>query len=136
MPSTLITNALLIDPSQKLNRRGSLLIEDGRIAAYDVAPNGQDTILDAGGKIVAPGLIDMHVHLREPGWEEDETIRSGTAAALAGGFTSIACVADTDPPIDSQGAVEFIQHQAERADNCNVFVIACVSKGRKGEQLA
>ncbi len=136
MPSTLITNARLIDPSQKLDRSGSLLIEDGRIAAYDVAPNGQEKVFDAGGNIVSPGLIDMHVHLREPGWEEDETIQSGTAAALSGGFASIACAPDTDPPIDTQGAVEFIQHQAQRADHCNVFVIACVSKGRQGEQLA
>jgi dihydroorotase len=132
----LIRRGRLIDPSQSLDRVGDVCIEDGRISAYDVAPSGEHDVIDAGGKIVAPGLIDMHVHLREPGFEEDETIRSGTAAALAGGFTSIACVADTDPPIDTQGTVEFIQHQAARADNCNVFVIACASKDRKGEQLA
>ena len=64
------------------------------------------------GKIVSPGLIDMHVHLREPGREEDETIATGTAAALAGGFTSIACIPNTEPPIDTQGTVEFVLHQA------------------------
>ncbi len=93
-------------------------------------------MLDATGKIVAPGLIDMHVHLREPGREEDETIQTGTAAALAGGFTSIACIPNTEPPIDSQAAVEFVQHQAARADHCNVFVVACVSKNREGKELA
>ena len=79
-------------------------------------------MIDAAGKIVAPGLIDMHVHLREPGFEEDETIETGTAAALAGGFTSVACIPNTDPPIDSQAAVEFVRDQAARADHCNVFV--------------
>ncbi|MDH3716630.1 MAG: dihydroorotase, partial [Planctomycetota bacterium] len=108
----------------------------GRIAGYDVAANGQDTVIDATGKIVAPGLIDMHVHLREPGREEDETIATGTASALAGGFTSIACIPNTEPPIDTQGTVEFIRHQAAEADNCNVFVVACVSKNREGKQLA
>ena len=78
-------------------------------------------MIDAAGKIVSPGLIDMHVHLREPGFEEDETIETGTAAALAGGFTSIACIPNTDPPIDSQAAVEFVRDQAARADHCNVF---------------
>ena len=136
MPNILITNGRVIDPAQRMDRVANLLISDGRIAAYDVEPNGQDTIIDAAGKIVAPGLIDMHVHLREPGREEDETIETGTAAALSGGFTSIACCPNTDPPLDSQGAVEFVHHQAARADNCNVLVIACVSKNREGKELA
>jgi dihydroorotase len=134
--SILIQNGRLIDPSQQMDRVTNLLIRDGRIAAYDAAPTGQETVLDATGKIVAPGLIDMHVHLREPGREEDETIESGTAAALAGGFTSIACMPNTEPPIDSQAAVEFVRGQAARADNCNVFVVACVSKNREGKELA
>jgi dihydroorotase len=136
MPRILIQNGRVIDPSQKLDQVTSLLIDDGRIAAYGVEPTGQETIFDASGKIVAPGLIDMHVHLREPGREEDETIASGTAAALAGGFTSIACIPNTDPPIDSQGTVEFVLHQAERAGNANVFVIGCISKNREGKELA
>lgn len=136
MTKTLITGGRVIDPSQKLDRLTNVLIEDGRIAAYDVPLNGQDTIIDAQGKIVSPGLIDMHVHLREPGREEDETIESGTAAALAGGFTSIVCIPNTEPPIDSQAAVEFIQHQAARADNCHVYIAACVSKNREGKELA
>jgi dihydroorotase len=119
-----------------MDRMTNVLIQDGRISGYDVAANGQDTVIDATGKIVAPGLIDMHVHLREPGREEDETIATGTASALAGGFTSIACIPNTEPPIDTQGTVEFIRHQAAEADNCNVFVVACVSKNREGKQLA
>jgi len=132
----LIQNGRLIDPSQQIDRLTNLLIADGRIAAYDAAPDGQDMIIDAAGKIVAPGLVDMHVHLREPGREEDETIATGTAAALAGGFTSIACIPNTEPPIDSQGTVEFVRGQAALADNCNVFVVACVSKNREGKELA
>jgi dihydroorotase len=135
MPSLLIQNGRVIDPSQQMDRITNLLLADGRIAAYD-ATSGADSVIDAAGKIVSPGLVDMHVHLREPGFEEDETIDTGTAAALAGGFTSIACMPNTDPPIDTQGAVEFIRDQAARADRCNVFVVACVSKNREGKELA
>ena len=79
-------------------------------------------MIDAAGRIVAPGLIDMHVHLREPGFEADETIHSGTAAALAGGFTSVACIPNTNPPIDSPGAIALVRDRAARADHCHVFV--------------
>ncbi|MDZ7618481.1 MAG: dihydroorotase [Patescibacteria group bacterium] len=131
-----IQNGRVIDPSQGIDRIMSLRIADGRIAAYDVSPEAGDEVIDAAGRIVSPGLIDMHVHLREPGREEDETIASGTAAALAGGFTSIACVPNTEPPIDSQGSVEFVRDRAARADNCRVYVLACVSKNRDGKELA
>src|SRR6187200_1009751 len=136
MATLLIKNGRVLDPSQNLDRVTNLLLRDGKVAGFDVAANGQDVIIDAAGKIVTPGLIDMHVHLREPGREEDETIETGTAAALAGGFTSIACIPNTEPPIDTQATVEFVQHQATRADNCNVFVVACVSKNREGKELA
>jgi dihydroorotase len=136
MSRLLIQNGRVIDPSQSMDRVTNLLIDKGKIAAYGVQADGSETVIDASGKIVAPGLIDMHVHLREPGREEDETIESGTAAALAGGFTSIACMPNTDPPTDSQAAVEFIRDQANRADHCNVFVVACVSKNREGKELA
>jgi len=136
MSSILIQNGRVVDPSQHMDRVANVLIADGRIAAYDVAPTGQETVIDAKDHIVSPGLIDMHVHLREPGFEEDETIETGTAAALAGGFTSIACLPNTDPPIDTQGSVEFILDRAERADHCNVFVVACVSKNREGKELS
>jgi len=136
MNRILIRNGRVIDPSQEIDRVTNLLIADGRIAAYDVEPGADELVVDASGKIVAPGLIDMHVHLREPGFEEDETIATGTAAALAGGFASVACMPNTDPPVDTQAAVEFILDQAQRADKCNVFVIACVSKNREGKELA
>ena len=136
MAKTLIRGGRVIDPSQSMDRVTNVLIEDGRIAGYDASPNGQDQTIEAEGKIVSPGLIDMHVHLREPGREEDESIQTGTAAAIAGGFTSIACIPNTEPPIDTQAAVEFVQHQAARADQCNVFVVACVSRNREGKELA
>ena len=136
MTSLLIKNGRVIDPSQRMDRLTNLLVRDGKIAGYDVPANGQDVVIDAAGKIVSPGLIDMHVHLREPGREEDETIATGSAAAVAGGFTSIACIPNTEPPIDTQATVEFVRHQAARADNCNVYVVACVSKGREGKELA
>ncbi len=134
----LIENGRVIDPAQGMDRVTNLLISEGRIAAYDVKPEDCTglEVIDATGCIVAPGLIDMHVHLREPGQEEDETIASGTAAALAGGFTSIACMPNTDPPLDSQGAVEFVHGQAARANHCRVYVVACASKGRAGKELA
>lgn len=136
MSTTLITNGRVLDPSQGIDRVTNLLLRDGKVVGLDVAANGQDQIIDATGKIVTPGLIDMHVHLREPGREEAETIETGTASAAAGGFTSIACIPNTEPPIDTQATVEFIQHQAERAGHCNVFVVACVSKNREGKELA
>ena len=136
LPRILIQNGRVIDPSQSLDEVTNVLIEDGHIAAYDVSPNGQDVIRDASHKIVSPGLIDIHVELREPGWEEDETIASGTRAALAGGFTSVACIPNTNPPVDTQASVEFIRHQAALADNCRVFVLACVSKNRQGKELS
>ena len=136
MSSILIQNGRVICPSQGIDRVTSLSIRDGRIAAYDAVAGDGDLIVDATGKIVSPGLIDMHVHLRQPGREEDETIRSGTAAALAGGFTAVACIGNTDPPIDSQGTVQFVLSQAARADNCHVFPIACVSKNREGKELS
>jgi len=136
MSRILLQGGRVIDPSQHVDRVTNLLIDDGKIAAYDAQPTGEETVVDASGKIVSPGLIDMHVHLRQPGREEDETIATGTAAALAGGFTSIACIPNTEPPIDTQANVAFVLDQAAKADNCNVFVVACVSRGREGKELA
>ena len=136
MSELVIQNGRIVDPSQRIDRVGSVAIRDGKVVGIDepVGPDAQ--VIDATNKIVAPGLIDINTQLQEPGWEEDETIATGTAAALAGGFTSIACGPNTDPAIDSQASVEFVQHQAAIADNCNVFVLACVSKNRDGEELA
>ena len=136
MSLLLITNGRVICPAQGIDRVTNLLIEGGRIAALDAGDVGEAQVLDASGKIVAPGLIDMHVQLREPGCEEDETILSGTAAALAGGYTSIACIPETEPPIDTPAGVEFIRQKAARARSCNVLVIASASKDREGKELA
>jgi dihydroorotase len=136
MPELLIQNGRIIDPRQKIDRVGSLLLRDSEIVGIDVPAGDGANVIDATNKIVTPGLIDINTQLQEPGWEEDETIATGTAAALAGGFSSIACGPNTDPAIDSQASVQFVQHQASIADNCNVFILACVSKNRDGEQLA
>ena len=129
-----IKQGRVIDPANGVDEVRDVFIADGKIVAGPSRDGAE--VIDAKGKLVTPGWIDLHVHLREPGREEDETIESGTAAALAGGFTSIACVPNTDPPIDSQGAVAFILHQAARAANAQVFVIGCISKNREGKELA
>ena len=136
MSRLLIIGGRVICPAQGLDRVANLLIEDGRIVSLDARPGNDAEIIDATGKIVAPGLIDLHTQLREPGCEEDETIETGTAAALAGGYTSIACLPETDPPIDTPAAVEFVRQKAARARNCHVFVVGCVSKNGEGQELA
>ncbi|MFM8282370.1 MAG: dihydroorotase [Planctomycetaceae bacterium] len=136
MGTLLVRGGRVIDPSQGIDRIDDLLVRDGVVASIGRATGPTDESLDAAGMIVAPGLVDMHVHLREPGREEDETIESGTRAALAGGFTSVACIPNTEPPIDTQAAVGFIHQKAARADACNVFVVGCVSRERAGRELA
>jgi dihydroorotase len=132
-----ITNGRIIDPSQSLDQVADLWIRGDTVLGIGPQPQSQaDRTIDAAGKIVCPGLIDMHVHLREPGREEDETIATGTAAALAGGVTSVACMPNTEPALDSQAAAEFVYLQAERAGNANVFPVGAITKGRKGEELA
>ncbi len=136
MKPVYIHSGRLIDPSQNIDRLANLLIADGKVIGLD-QPVDDDVIrIDATGRLVVPGLIDLNVQLREPGYEEDETIETGTSAALAGGFTTIACLPNTDPPVDTAASVEFVQLQAARSDHCHVVVIACVSKNREGEQLA
>jgi dihydroorotase len=132
-----ITNGRVIDPSQNLDQVTDVWIRGEKILGLGPVPGLQaDRTLDATGQIVCPGLIDMHVHLREPGREEDETIATGTAAALAGGVTSVACMPNTEPALDSQAAAEFVHLQAVRAGNANVFPVGAITKGRKGEELA
>ncbi len=126
----------VIDPAQAEDRITNLLIENGRVADWDADANAAKVVVEAAGKIVAPGFVDTHVQLREPGEEGDETIETGCRAAVAGGYASIACLPNTDPPVDTPAGVQFIQQRAARADLCNVFVLACVSKDRQGEQLA
>jgi len=135
----LIENGRLVDPSQNLDRSVRLLVIDGCVAAIDPAdadiPTDCDR-LDASGKIVAPGLVDLGAELREPGNEEDETIESGSHAALAGGYTSVLCCSSTRPCIDSPGGVEFVRQKATKARGARIHVIGCLSKGREGDQMA
>ena len=132
----LLHGGRVVDPSQGIDRIDDVLVRDGLVVAIGPAETGADEMIDATGLIVAPGLVDMHVHLREPGREEDETIETGTRAAIAGGFTSVACIPNTEPPVDTQATVEFIHQKAMRADTCNVFVVGCVSRNREGKELA
>ncbi|APZ90794.1 dihydroorotase [Fuerstiella marisgermanici] len=135
---TLIQNGTIVDPANGIEARRELLIADGKVV--EVLPQGQqpdaDRVIDATGLLVCPGFIDVHVGVREPGFDEDETIASATAAALAGGFTSIAALPDTNPVVDNRGSAEFVKRQAERANNCRVFPLGAVTKGTRGEELA
>lgn len=136
MSCILIRNGRVIDPATRHDAVANLWIESGVIAAIG-GPDRQATeTIDASGKLVCPGLIDMHVHLREPGREEDETIASGCAAAIAGGVTSVACMPNTEPPLDSQSAAEFVIQQAQRAGLANVFPVGCLTKGKLGQDLS
>jgi dihydroorotase len=132
-----IKNGRVIDPASNTDRIADVLIVDGRIAG--VAPNlssPRAEILDASGMIVAPGFIDMHVHLREPGFEHAETIESGSRAAAAGGFTSICCMPNTKPVNDSPTVTSYIVERARSHAVVNVFPIGAITKGSAGEELA
>src|SRR5262245_10964883 len=136
MSTLCLRGGRVIDPSQSFDSVTDLWIKDGRVAGLGPRPDLRaDRTLDATGKIVCPGLIDMHVHLREPGREEDETIASGTAAALAGGVTSVACMPNTEPALDSRDVVGLVRLQAERAGQANVFPLGALTKGRRGREL-
>jgi dihydroorotase len=135
-----IANGYVIDPAQGVNTGGrDLLIEDGRVAGLlergQELPSGVE-VLDATGLVVAPGFIDLHVHLREPGAEYKETIATGAAAAVAGGWTSVCAMPNTDPINDSPAVTRFIIEQAERAQLANVFPIGALTKGSDGKELA
>lgn len=135
----LIANGHVIDPSQGQNSGRNLLIEDGRVVGLldrgDGVPESTH-IIDATGRVVAPGFMDMHTHLREPGEEYKETIATGVAAAVAGGFTSVCAMPNTDPVNDNPAVTRFIIEQAEAAGLANVFPIGAISKSSKGLELA
>ncbi|HEV7902517.1 MAG TPA: dihydroorotase [Pyrinomonadaceae bacterium] len=135
----LIANGYLIDPTQGLNGGKNLLIEDGRVAALlahnEGVPEGAE-VFDAKGLVVAPGFIDLHAHLREPGQEYKETIETGAQAAIAGGWTSVCAMPNTDPVNDNPAVTRFIIEQAERAGLANVFPIGALTKNSEGAELA
>jgi len=139
-----IRGGRVVDPSQDLDATLDLLLEDGVVARVGEqgesldAPDlpGRAEEIDASGLVVCPGLIDIHVHLREPGQEHKETIRTGTMGAAAGGFTAVVCMANTDPVNDDAAVTELILSQARRAGFARVYPLGTVSKGMKGEAMA
>jgi dihydroorotase len=137
LSSLLIKNGRIIDPASSLDQVGDLLIEDGQVSR--IGPGIQaprlETI-DATGLIVAPGLIDIHVHLREPGREDEETIETGSQAAAAGGFTAICCMPNTDPINDSPTVTTYVVKEAEKRAVTRVFPIGAITLGSAGEKLA
>lgn len=136
--SLLIKGGRIVDPATGIDRVADLLVKNGlveRISQPGERLNSKaQEAISAQGKVVVPGLIDIHTHLREPGREDEETIVSGSLAAVAGGFTAVACMANTYPPIDSQEGVRFVLEKAKQA-NCHIYPIAAVTKGLKGEEL-
>ncbi len=136
----LIRRGRVVDPAGRHEEIADLLVEDGRIreiGRISKPQKGQDIEeIDAGGLLVAPGLVDMHVHLREPGNEEKETITSGSAAAVAGGVTTVAAMPNTAPPVDNVASAEYVILQGARAGKANILPIGAVTKGRAGVELA
>ena len=132
----LLKNGRVIDPANAIDSPSDLLIRHGRIdrIAEGIEPPSDADVIDVSGNLVVPGLIDMHVHLRDPGFPEKETVETGCRAAAAGGFTAVACLPNTDPPIDSPDVVETILNKAEQAD-ARVYTIACATKGMQGGEL-
>ena len=134
----LLRGGRILDPSQGVDERGDLLVRNGVIEARDRSlgtPDGAE-VIECDGAVVAPGFIDLHCHLREPGREDVETIATGARAAAAGGFTAVCAMPNTEPVTDNQAAVGFILRQALRAGAARVYPIGAISLGQKGEQLA
>jgi dihydroorotase len=140
--SLLIRGGHIIDPSQDINQIGDALIAEGGIVHLGgemptVTARGakQSQAIDATGLVICPGFIDLHCHLREPGFEDKETIATGTEAAAIGGFTTVCCMANTEPPLDNAAAVDWVKRKASRDSFVAVLPIGCITKGRKGKEL-
>jgi dihydroorotase len=140
----LIRGGHIIDPSQGIDQVGDLLIAEGKImhigGSISLIPSlsvilSKAKNLDATGLVVCPGFIDLHCHLREPGFEDKETIATGTKAAAIGGFATVCCMANTEPPLDAPAAVNWLQQKASRDSWVAVLPIGCITKGRQGEEL-
>ena len=138
MKDLIIKGGRVIDPAQGMDEVGNILISGGRIRSVgkqpSVAPNAE--VIDARGKIVCPGFIDLHCHLRQPGYENKETIATGTLAAARGGFTTVCCMPNTNPPVDNIPLVEYVKSVAEKEGLVRALPIGGITRGRKGEELA
>jgi len=135
--SLLIRGGRIIDPAHNIDEKGNVLVTDGKIAGTgDITPVAGCAVLDAEGLVVCPGFIDLHCHLRQPGFEEKETIATGSRAAARGGFTTICCMPNTNPPLDNRVTVDFVKAEAQANGAVRVLPIGCISKGRQGEELA
>jgi dihydroorotase len=134
----LLKGGRLVDPSSKLDGIGDLLVRDGKIESVggNIAAPADATVIDCTGQVVAPGFIDVHCHLREPGREDVETIATGARAAAAGGFTAVCAMPNTDPVTDNQAAVGFVLKQGKAAAAARVYPIGAISMGERGERLA
>ena len=135
----LIRRARLIDPSAGTDFVGDILVSNGEISAAQPVVEGRPDgcrVIDAAGLVACPGFIDLHAHLREPGYEYKETIATGAEAAARGGFTTLCCMPNTDPPIDSESVVEFVLRRARDAGPVRVLPFGCVTRGRVGKELA
>jgi dihydroorotase len=132
----LLRGGRVVDPASDTDAVSNVLVEDGRVAAVgEDAPAGV-SLLDCDGLVVAPGLVDLHAHLRQPGREDKETVESGSRAGAAGGYTAIAAMANTDPVADHVGVIEEVRALAAQAGLCDVFPVGAITKGLEGESLA
>ncbi|MFA6217462.1 MAG: dihydroorotase [Candidatus Omnitrophota bacterium] len=132
----LIKNGRVVDPANKIDKVCDVLVEDTLIAEVAIGIKAKaDTVIDASGKVVMPGLVDMHVHLREPGREDKETIASGTHAALKGGVTSVLAMPNTNPPMDTLERIGILQGIIAKSAHANVFICGAITKGRLGKEL-
>ena len=133
----LLKGGRVVDPRNGLDETMDVLVEEGKVLAVDIAIDAEDArVLDVSGKAVLPGLIDMHVHLREPGREDEETIKTGTLAAVRGGFVAVACMPNTDPPLDTGAAVRFVLSRARETGHVRVLPVGAITKGLGGAELA
>jgi dihydroorotase len=137
LPELLIRGARLMDPFNGLDEKMDVLVSRGRIAAIGMGLEGQDReVIEAQGMVLAPGLLELHAHLREPGREDAETIRSGLEAALRGGYTAVCCMPNTQPALDNAAVVEGVAAKANELGLADLFPVGCISKAREGRELA
>jgi dihydroorotase len=136
MATLLIQNGTVLDPATQTNKPADVLLRDGKVAAVGINLGKADRVIDAAGRYVTPGLIDIHVHFREPGDEEEETVASGSASAVAGGFTTVCCMPNTKPALDNEAQIEFVLREGKKANLANVLPIGAITKGRDGKELA